>query len=131
MRMPATDFMLFLGYTIASVAGLLIMKSRLPQATAAWQKAQIFASPTLLVCRGLPLHCELSDLDFDPSPLRAFGRISGVHRSDNGLHGAGRKPAIGREHWNFSADRNYVRFWLNMADDAFLIGFVFPHQNRP
>jgi multidrug transporter EmrE-like cation transporter len=56
MRMPATDFVLFLGYTIASVAGLLIMKSRLPQATAAWQNAQIFTSPTLLVCLGAFLY---------------------------------------------------------------------------
>ena len=56
MRVPAADLLLFIGYTLASVAGLLIMKSQLAQASLAWHHAEIFTTPVLLVCLGAALY---------------------------------------------------------------------------
>jgi multidrug transporter EmrE-like cation transporter len=56
IRVPLTDVLLFFAYTIASVAGLLIMKSRLPQAMAAWENALILTSPVMIVALGAILY---------------------------------------------------------------------------
>jgi hypothetical protein len=56
MQTLPTDLILFLGYTIASVVGLLIMKSRLPHATTAWEDGQLFTLPTLMVGLGATLY---------------------------------------------------------------------------
>lgn len=55
-RMRVADFLLFAGYTVTSVASLIVIKMWAPAALARWNEGQVVSQPGLWVCVGAALY---------------------------------------------------------------------------
>lgn len=54
--MRLADLLLFAGYTVASVASLIMIKMWAPAALARWNEGQVISQPGLWVCAGAALY---------------------------------------------------------------------------